>query len=190
MLTFTFNLLAAPAMAFLVTLLTVLSPSAQAYVLMTPAATLHSFFAAGETVEATPWTPDAATSARIEASLGYPIPHQTWTFHVGFQAGAPVGYALFDQQLGQHEPIDFAVLLTPQATVARVEILVYREAYGDGVRSPAFRSQFQGLGPGSLMRPGKEIRVVSGATVSTRSLSIGVRRAVVLVQAFLGHGSA
>jgi hypothetical protein len=37
------------------------------------------------------------------------------------------------------------------------------------------------------MRPGKDIRIVSGATVSTRSLSVGTRRAVAIVHAWLSR---
>jgi hypothetical protein len=156
-----------------------LLPSAAAYVYYTPDALLAELFPAGEHIES--WTPDADDKAGIEATLGYKLPKATWDIHVGTDGH----YAILDQQLGQHEPIDFGVLLDGQATVVRVEILAYREAYGDGVRSPVFRQQFAGLGPSAPMRPGKDIKIVSGATISTRSISTGVRRAAVVLAAWL-----
>jgi electron transport complex protein RnfG len=168
--------------AFVALLLT--GPAA-AYVYWTPETLLPSFFPAPVAVEAVSFTPDPAA---LEAALGYPLPRPTYTIQVGRSGDTIVGYAVLDQQVGQHEPIDFGVLLYPAGNVQRVEILVYREPYGDGVRGAAFRNQFRGLGPSAPMRPGRDIRVVSGATISTRSISIGVRRACVLVAAYLGRG--
>ena len=159
---------------------------ALAYVDWTPDTLLASFFPAPVAVEAVAFTPDAPTRDALRETLGYPLPHPTYTIRVGRQAGAVVGYAILDEQLGQHEPIDFGVLLGPDGRVARVEVLVYREAYGDGVRGEAFRAQFRGLGLDAPMRPGRDIRIVSGATISTRSISVGVRRACALIAAWRG----
>ncbi|MFN7143425.1 MAG: FMN-binding protein [Myxococcota bacterium] len=159
--------------------------AAHAYVYFTPEKLMESFFPGG-TTEAVTFTPDAAARDRIQAALGYDLPKPTYTLQVGTVNGVVAGYAVLDQQLGQHEPIDFGVLVGPDAKVKRVEVLVYREAYGDGVRAEAFRKQFVGLGLSAPMRAGKDIRVVSGATISTRSISTGVKRAVAIVSAYLG----
>lgn len=169
------------------TLVLVGLPAAHAYVDWTADDLLASFFPAPATIEAVTFAPDPTARAALEATLGYPLPHPSYTLRVGHQGGAVLGYALLDSQVGQHEPIDFGVLLDADGKVRRVEILVYREAYGDGVRAPAFRRQFEGLGVGAPMRPGKDIRVVSGATISTRSISVGVKRACALVAAYLGR---
>ncbi len=161
------------------------SRTASAYVYFTPEALVASFFPQG-TVEVVTYEPDAAVRAQLKNTLGYELPKPAYTIRVGKLDGAVTGYAVLDEQLGQHEPIDFGVLLDASAKVKRVEVMVYREPYGDGVRGEAFRKQFLGLGPGAPMRPGKEIRVVSGATISTRSIATGVKRAVALVAAYLG----
>lgn len=158
---------------------------AHAYVYFTPEQLRASFFGAAA-VETVAYTPDAPTRERLRALLGYDLPKPTYTLEVARDGAAVSGVSLLDQQLGQHEPIDFGVLVGPDGKVKRVEILVYREAYGDGVRAEAFRKQFVGLGAGANMRPGKEIRVISGATISTRSISTGVKRAVAVVSAYLG----
>lgn len=161
--------------------LLVASADAHAYVYFTRDALITSFFPAGE-VEVVAFTPDPAT---LKATLGYAPPRKEWDILVGSHADGSPAYAIIDEQLGQHEPITFAVLLDAAAHVERLEVLVYREAYGDGVRAPAFRDQFRGLGPDAPMRPGKDIRIVSGATVSTRSLSVGTRRACVVLADWL-----
>ena len=156
---------------------------AAAYVYFTPEAIREEYFP-GQAVETVRWTPDVAEVAWLRDQLGYALPRPEYDIVVGHDdAGAPA-WAVFDEQLGQHEPISLATLVDERFAVARVEVMVYREAYGDGVRAPAFRQQFDGLDVSNRMRPGKEIRIVSGATISTRALSLAVRRACALVQAF------
>ena len=177
--------------AFKTVLLLVLSTApAWAYIYFTPEALMESFFpgsGAGEDrVESVVFTPDGAQRAAIEAQLGYKLPKPSYTLEIGRGSGAEpaLGYALVDNQLGQHEPITVGVLLGPDGAVQQVEVLVYREAYGDGVRAASFRDQFTGLNAASTMRAGKEIRIVSGATISSRALATVVKRAAVLVSAW------
>lgn len=157
------------------------SGDAHAYVYFTRDALIASFFP-GREVESVSFTPDRAA---LKATLGYAPPRTTWEILVSSHADGTPAYALLDEQLGQHEPISFAVLLDADARVERLEVMVYREAYGDGVRAPAFRDQFRGLGIEAPMRPGKDIRIVSGATVSTRALSVGTRRACAVIADWL-----
>lgn len=155
-----------------------LASVSHAYVYATPDAMRDTFFPGGSA--SIDWVPTPAQLEALKARLGY-TPKPGWKLYEGAE-----GYAVFDSQLGQHEPIDMAVLLDTTATVRRVEVLVYREAYGDAVRAEPFRKQFLGLGPAAPMRPGKEIRIVSGATISTRSVSTLVKRATALVATWLG----
>src|SRR5947207_2412224 len=55
---------------------------------------------------------------------------------------ARVGWFILDRVLGKHEMITYAVAMTPDGAVKRVEILEYRETYGGEVRNPAWRQQF------------------------------------------------
>ena len=66
--------------------------------------------------------------------------------------------------------------------VERVEIMVYREPRGDEVRDVRFRKQFQGKTSQDPLRLNRDIDAVSGATVSSASLAVGVRRATILVE--------
>lgn len=162
---------------------------AEAYVYYTREALIAAVFPPGTDVRPVEWTPDAAALARLKATLGYAPPTDGWDIVVGTQGGTVTGYLVFDAQRGQHDLIDIGTLVSPDGAVERVEVMVYREAYGDGVRAPGFLAQFTGRTAADPMRPGREIRIVSGSTISTRSLSVAVRRACALVEAWRAAGA-
>jgi Na+-translocating ferredoxin:NAD+ oxidoreductase RnfG subunit len=78
--------------------------------------------------------------------------------------------------VGKHEFIPFAVALDDRGEVKGVEILEYREAYGDQIRNANWRQQFVGRQPGVRLRLEKEIRNISGATLSCKHVTDGVNR--------------
>ncbi len=167
-------------------MLLLLASPAFAYVYWTKADVLASFFP-GAAIEEQSYALSADQSAAIAAQVGRP--RSTYTIEIARASGQVVGYAVVDQELGQHEPIDFAVAFGPDGTIARVEILAYREAYGDGVRAAGFRAQFVGKRSASSMRAGKDIQIVSGATISSRSVSTGVKRAALVLDAWLADAA-
>jgi Na+-transporting NADH:ubiquinone oxidoreductase subunit NqrC len=69
--------------------------------------------------------------------------------------------------------------------VRSVEILEYRETYGGEIRNPAWRQQFVGKRFGSGVQLGKDIRNISGATLSSRHVTDGIRRLLVTWQLLL-----
>ena len=95
------------------------------------------------------------------------------------------GYAVFDQERGQHELIDFVVFFDGRGAVTGVEVLAYREPYGDAIRGERFRRQFVGRSGSSGFRADHDIDVVGGATISSRSMCVGVQRASVIVDKML-----
>ena len=67
-----------------------------------------------------------------------------------------------------------------------VEILIYREPIGGEVKSEAFRKQFQGKKDTDPVRSGQDIKNITGATLSSRAVSLGVKRALLLWKEFYG----
>jgi hypothetical protein len=65
--------------------------------------------------------------------------------------------------------------------VTRVEVVAYREPYGEGIRSKRFRKQFVGKEAASGFKPGHDIDVISGATLSARAMAKAVKRATLLL---------
>jgi Na+-transporting NADH:ubiquinone oxidoreductase subunit NqrC len=100
-------------------------------------------------------------------------------------ASARIGWLIVDRVLGKHEMISYAVALTPDGAVKRVEILEYRETYGGEIRNPAWRQQFVGKRFGAPVQLDKDIRNISGATLSSRHVTDGIRRLLVTYQLLL-----
>lgn len=86
------------------------------------------------------------------------------------------GYFFVDAVIGKHDLITYAVALTAAGKVRQVEILEYREAYGGEVRNAAWRGQFVGRGHDDPVRLGRDIRNISGATLSCQHVTDGIRR--------------
>src|SRR6185369_8394923 len=66
---------------------------------------------------------------RIEAELGRRLPRESYNVYVATTAGKVDGYALFDEERGQHEMISFATFFDATGHVTSVEVVTYREAY-------------------------------------------------------------
>jgi hypothetical protein len=81
-----------------------------------------------------------------------------------------------DQVIGKHENIDIAVGLGADGKVRGIEILEYRETYGDEVRNPKWRAQFHGRDHGERLVLDEQIRNIAGATLSCRHITDGINR--------------
>jgi hypothetical protein len=120
--------------------------------------------------------------AAIEKASGVRVRDRTlkaWRASTG-------GWFLVDEVLGKHEFIPFALALGPDGAVRGVEILEYHEAYGDQIRIPAWRAQFVGKRPGAKLELDRDIRNISGATLSCRHLTDGVKRLLAAYAVVLG----
>ncbi|MCF8412275.1 MAG: FMN-binding protein [Melioribacteraceae bacterium] len=91
-------------------------------------------------------------------------------------------YALLDNVPGKSQPITFLVLLGNDLSVKNLEIIKYREPYGGEVANQDWRKQFVGKSVESEIMVGKDIQSISGATISARSVTIGVKKLVLLME--------
>jgi Na+-translocating ferredoxin:NAD+ oxidoreductase RnfG subunit len=92
------------------------------------------------------------------------------------EAGKLRGYFIVDYVIGKHLVIDYAIALTPDGTVRDVEIMNYRESYGGEIRNSDWRKQFVGKTPRSRFALNQGITNISGATLSSRHVTEGIRR--------------
>lgn len=107
------------------------------------------------------------SGSRAEAKLG--------GVYVGHSGGVVDGVAYIDHVIGRTEYITWLCVLSPAGVVRRLEVMAYREPYGGEVRDRAFLRQFEGKGPDALLRPGREIANIGGATLSVNALTDRVR---------------
>jgi hypothetical protein len=141
---------------------TVYLTAEQARAAMFPGATFTPVFA----------TLSPAQAAAIQRQSGQKVANRelkAWRASSG-------GWFVLDQVIGKHEFITYAVGLEPDGSVRQVEILEYRESYGDQVRGAAWRAQFVGKRAGDRLRLGDDIKNISGATLSSKHVTDGVKR--------------
>lgn len=165
-------------------------PAAAEQVYWQQDALLADMFPTADRFEPAPLSLSPEQLAAANAALGYTLPRQTYTFLAARQGPMLLGWVLIDEQVGQHEPITFAVQIAPDRSVIRHEVVVYRERYGAEVRDRRFRAQFVGKTAADPLTAGRDIRIVSGATYSSKAMAVGVKRAVVLASYLsVSHGS-
>jgi len=86
------------------------------------------------------------------------------------------GVFVLDEVVGKHEFITYAVGINEDGRVAGVEIVDYRESYGYEVRNAEWRAQFIGKSSGDPLQLTQDVRNVSGATLSCKHVTGGVKR--------------
>lgn len=99
--------------------------------------------------------------------------------------GGPIGWFVLDEVYGKHEFITYAVALDSEGAVQGVDILNYRETHGGEVRNAQWREQFTDQQYGDRLELGRDIDNISGATLSCKHLTEGVRRILALYQTAL-----
>jgi Na+-transporting NADH:ubiquinone oxidoreductase subunit NqrC len=122
----------------------------------------------------------AQQSSEIEKRSGVRVrtpEQQVWQARAD---GVLLGWVIVDEVYGKHEFITYAVALDASGAVRGVEILDYRETHGGEIRNPKWRAQFTGAHYGAPLKLGDDIQNISGATLSCKHISEGVRRVLAI----------
>lgn len=104
------------------------------------------------------------------------------------RGGALLGWFIVDEVVGKHEFITYAAALSAEGKVIGIDVLIYRESYGYEVRDASWRNQFVGKTVDDPLTLDTDIVNISGATLSCRSISNGVKRLLALQHVALSHG--
>jgi Na+-translocating ferredoxin:NAD+ oxidoreductase RnfG subunit len=104
------------------------------------------------------------------------------------KAGTLLGFAEVRNVIGKELPITFLVAIDPAASLRDIDILVYREPQGGEVAYEPWRKQFRGKTAADPLQVGKDIRNISGATISSHSVTLGVRQALAQLSAWRTAG--
>jgi Na+-translocating ferredoxin:NAD+ oxidoreductase RnfG subunit len=94
------------------------------------------------------------------------------------RSGALLGFAQIKNVKGKDQPITFLVVIDSVNVLKDVDVLVYREPQGGEVAYEPWRKQFRGKTTAAPLVVGQDIRNVSGATISSHSVTLGVRKAL------------
>ena len=120
----------------------------------------------------------------IEERIGWKFPEEVFEVYIGETGTQVDGYALVQNTIGKHKPMTYMVGVDAHGHVSNVELLVYREARGSEVRTKRFNVQYEGKTASDPVRLNKDIINISGATMSVRSMTAGVKQVLVLVGEF------
>jgi hypothetical protein len=124
----------------------------------------------------------------IEQQIGWKFPETTFELYIGETGDKIDGYAMVHNTIGKHKHMTYMVGVDAKGTCSDVELLVFREARGSEVRRKRFNAQYEGKYEGKTVsdpiRIHKDIINISGATMSVRSISAGVKRVLVLIDEF------
>lgn len=99
--------------------------------------------------------------------------------------GQIVGWFMIDQVIGKHELITYALGINADGSIRQCQIIEYLEAYGYQVREPKWRNQFVGKTASSPLQVGVDIGNITGATMSVRHVTDGIKRLLFLHQTVL-----
>jgi Na+-translocating ferredoxin:NAD+ oxidoreductase RnfG subunit len=99
-----------------------------------------------------------------------------------------LGFARVSNVKGKDQPITYLVAIDPQNTLKDIDILVYREPYGGEVAYEPWRKQFRGKTTSAPLVVGKDVKNISGATISSHSVTLAVRQTLADLTAWHAAG--
>ena len=155
-----------------------------AEVFLTEEDALKLMFPQSERIRKDVLTLSTEKKLHIEERIGWKFPEDSFEVYVGETGKQVDGYALVQNTIGKHKPMTYMVGVDTRGRVSNVELLVFREARGSEVRTKRFNVQYEGKMVLDPVRINKDIINISGATMSVRSLSAGVKRVLVLIDEF------
>jgi FMN-binding domain len=129
----------------------------------------------GATFTSAPVTLTPAQHAAIEKTSGVRVRSdelRAWRVTGG-------SWFIVDEVLGKHEFITYAIGIDATGAVTGVEIMDYRETYGGDVKNEKWRAQFKGKTSAAPFKLDGDIKNISGATLSSRHITDGVKRVLV-----------
>lgn len=84
--------------------------------------------------------------------------------------------AFVDEVVGKTHLITYMVMFSSDGKIVDMDVLIYRESYGGEIDYKIFRDQFRGKSSTDNLKTGKNIRNISGATISVNSVTRGVQK--------------
>lgn len=120
----------------------------------------------------------------IEQRIGWKFPEESFEVYIGESGTQIDGYAVVQNTIGKHKPMTYMVGVDNEGSVSNVELLVFRESRGSEVRKKRFNAQYEGKTVLDPVRINKDITNITGATMSVRSMSAGIKRVLVLIDEF------
>lgn len=128
----------------------------------------------------------ADVKAAIAREAGrFAVEPRAWRARTGDRT---LGWFIVDEVIGKVDLITYGLALDASGAVKSLDVLAYRESHGDAIRLAAWRSQFLGKHASDPVKIDVDIRNISGATLSCRHVTEGVRRILLIYEKALARG--
>jgi electron transport complex protein RnfG len=127
--------------------------------------------------------------AELDKILGKKTEAPSYPYLDVRSGSASVGIVFLLDVIGQSKPIDFAIGVTPEGVLKDLEVLTYREPRGEEIHEARFRRQFVGKRLQDPISLGRDIDIISGATISCRSATYAARKALALSEVLHRRGA-
>jgi len=144
-----------------------------------------ALFPEAETFSVKEITLNEQTKAAIEQKSGVRVRETQFKAMRADAKGKNIGWLFVDRVIGKHEFITYACAIGNDGSVRGIEILDYRETYGGEVAHPKWRAQFQGKTLADPFKLGRDIKNISGGTLSCKNITNGVKRLLVTYETVL-----
>ncbi len=133
--------------------------------------------------------------AKVKARLGGQLVHYqegtegninektSFTFYIGKKGGATIRVAIIDEQPGKWGPVEYIVAMnTATGKVQNLAVMAYFEKRGRPIARNNFLNQFVGKGAEDPIMVRKDIRAISGATISSDATCFVVKKVIALYE--------
>jgi Na+-translocating ferredoxin:NAD+ oxidoreductase RnfG subunit len=88
---------------------------------------------------------------------------------------SPKGYVFVEEAMGRYHTFKFMVFVNPELEIENISVLQYDEDYGSEITNKKWLQQFIGYTPQSEFKYKVNIDAISGATISSKSITKGIR---------------
>jgi electron transport complex protein RnfG len=140
------------------------------------------------------WVAEAAATvlvtdeqiARVADAGGGELSGAMVTRYVATASGEPIGYAYLDTHRVRTLPETLMVVLEPDGRVRRVEVVAFREPL-EYIPRDSWYGQFEGERLSDELALKRDIRPVTGATLTARATTEAVRR-ILAIHEVVGTG--
>ncbi|MDX1648513.1 MAG: FMN-binding protein [Myxococcota bacterium] len=124
---------------------------------------------------------DDAQARAVESLARTPLESRLVTIYEGRADGGVTGYAFIDVHTVRTLPEAFLVVVSPEGEVAQLRLLAFYEP-PEYAPAEGWLAQFDQRRLDDRLRLGGEIHGIAGATLSSRAVTGGVRRALALFE--------
>jgi hypothetical protein len=153
-----------------------LAPPARAQVFLTQPEALAQAFP-GARVERRTWTLTPAQKTAVEQRAKGRCANPLVVAYLAWQGTALSGTGFFDARTVRTMPGVFFIAVGPDSAIRRVDVLAFREP-PDYRPTPRWLGQFPRQRLGDRLAAGRDIRTLSGASLTTRAVTDAARLAL------------